>query len=119
MYEVGLQEVGPSQDLVMGQGTGGSDGDTATIHLYTWHAALIGPSFISCVLWTGAYGLLWGGGPSGPKLASSKLLAHRSCRGLGLPSVEHYALALHLAQLECMLPGTQIRRNGCWQGAPF
>ena len=40
-----------------------------------------------------------------PHVAHTKLLAHRSCGGLGLPSVEHYALALQLSHVACMLPG--------------
>lgn len=54
------------------------------------------------------WSFVWG--TSRPWLSSSKL---RSCGGLSLPLVEHYALALHLAQLSCMLPGTTDLPQGC------
>ncbi|KAJ1142352.1 hypothetical protein NDU88_008678 [Pleurodeles waltl] len=52
-------------------------------------------------------------------------MAHHSCGGLSLISVEHYALSLHLSQLSYFLPGTvdppqwvQIERDllHSWQG---
>ena len=44
-------------------------------------------------------------GTSHPCLAYSKLPARCMIGCLGLPSVEHFALALHLSQVACMLPG--------------
>ncbi|KAJ1123536.1 hypothetical protein NDU88_002005 [Pleurodeles waltl] len=38
-----------------------------------------------------------------PRLSPAKLIARRSHGGMGLPSVEHYSLALHLSQLSHVL----------------
>ncbi|KAJ1118778.1 hypothetical protein NDU88_006965 [Pleurodeles waltl] len=38
-----------------------------------------------------------------PRLSKAKLIARQECRGLGLPSIAHYVLALHSLQLAFML----------------
>ncbi|KAJ1088051.1 hypothetical protein NDU88_001210 [Pleurodeles waltl] len=45
-------------------------------------------------------------GTSRLRLASAKLMACRSCRGLRLSLVKHYALALQLSKLMFLLPET-------------